>query len=134
MQRGFVVNGWDIDVDGVEFVTGLVGLAMQDMSKDVEAYGTDVQSAAASAGTVSGFYCGPAPTGAVGAALALFAEGTAQDVAMLAARAAKSVNGAHEATGYYILGDEEMAAQAQHRALAAPEVDLPGRGDGGGHK
>ncbi|MET8555619.1 DUF6507 family protein [Streptomyces sp. NPDC004959] len=128
------MSGWDIDVDGVAFVTGLVGLAMRDLGTDVEAYGTDMESAAVSAGTVAGVSGGPAPTGAVGAALALFAEGTAQEVAILAARAAKSVNGAHEATGYYILGDEEMAAQAQHRALAAPEVDLPGRGDGGGHK
>ncbi|MFC9889061.1 DUF6507 family protein [Streptomyces pilosus] len=128
------MTGWDISPSGVEFVTSLVQDAMDDVAKDVKAYGTDMESAATSAGTISGPYCGAAPTGAIGAALALFVERTAADVLFLGARAAKSVNGAHEATAHYAVGDEEMAARAQRRALAAPKFDLPGTGEGDGQK
>ncbi len=126
------MTGWDISPSGVEFVTSLVQDAMDDVAKDVKAYGTDVESAATAAGTISGPYCGAAPTGPIGAALALFVERTAGDALFLGARAAKSVNGAHEATAHYVLGDEEMAARAQRRALAAPKIDLPGKGEGEG--
>lgn len=126
------MTGWDISPSGVEFVTSLVKDAMEDVAKDVKAYGTDVVSAAASAGTISGPYCGAVPTGPVGAALELFVERTAGDVLFLGARAAKSVNGAREATAAYVFGDEEMAARAQRGALAAPEIDLPGEGKGEG--
>ncbi|CAL9486419.1 DUF6507 family protein [Streptomyces pilosus] len=128
------MTGWDISPSGVEFVTSLVQDAMDDVAKDVKAYGTDMESAATSAGTISGPYCGAAPTGAIGAALALFVERTTADVLFLGARAAKSVNGAHEATAHYAVGDEEMAARAQRRALAAPRIDLPGQGAGDGQK
>ncbi len=126
------MTGWDISTSGVQFVTSLVEDAMDDMAKDVKAYGKDVAGAATSAGTISGPYCGSAPTGPVGAALALFAEKTAAEVLFLGARAAKSVNGAREATAYYMVGDLEMAADTQHKALAAPKVELPGQGGGKG--
>ncbi|MFE9093649.1 DUF6507 family protein [Streptomyces sp. NPDC007264] len=119
---------WDISSSGVQFVTSLVEDAMDDLAKDVKAYGKDVESAAGSAGTISGPYCGLAPTGPVGAALALFVEKTAPDVLFLGARAAKSVNGAREATACYVAGDLEMAARAEHKALATPKIDLPGQG------
>ncbi|MEU9012599.1 DUF6507 family protein [Streptomyces sp. NPDC048479] len=35
------------------------------------------------------------------------------------------MNGAREATAYYVAGDLEHAANAEHLALAAPEVELP---------
>ena len=124
------MTGWDVSPSGVEFVTSLVQDAMDDVAKDVKAYGTDVVSAAASAGTISGVYCGEAPTGPIGVALALFTEKTAGDAVFLGARAAKSVNGAREATAYYLAGDEEMAARAQGKALTAPKIDLPGQGKG----
>lgn len=126
--------GWDISSSGVEFVTGLVETAMEDMAKDITAYGTDLIGASAAAGTISGAYCGAAPTGPVQAALAVFANETLHDVRFLSARSAKSVNGAREATACYILGNLEMAANAQHSALAAPQVDLPGEGQGDGKK
>ncbi|MEU6553166.1 DUF6507 family protein [Streptomyces sp. NPDC046915] len=122
------MTSWDISSSGVEFVTSLVQDAMDDMAKDVKAYGKDVESAAGSAGTISGPYCGMAPTGPVGAALSVFVEKTLGDVMFLGARAAKSVNGAREATAYYVVGDTEMAARTQHKALAAPKIDLPGKG------
>ncbi|MEV5985495.1 DUF6507 family protein [Streptomyces sp. NPDC052051] len=124
--------GWDISDSGVSWITSLVELALGDVQKDVKAYGTDVTSAGGSAGTiVSGFTCG-VPVGPVGAALSLFVERTAADVLFLGARTAKSVNGAREATAYYMAGDLDMAATAQHKALAAPKIDLPGGGKEGG--
>ncbi|MXM68486.1 hypothetical protein GR925_35025 [Streptomyces sp. HUCO-GS316] len=121
---------WDISTSGVEFVTSLVEDAMDDMAKDVKAYGKNVESAATSAGTISGLYCGTKPTGPVGTALTLFVDETLGDVLFLGARAAKSVNGAREATAYYVIGDIHMAASAQDQSLAAPVVDLPGQGGG----
>ena len=125
------MTGWDISTSGVQFVTSLVEDAMDDLAKDVKAYGKDIESAAGSAGTISGPYCGAAPTGPIGAALALFVDKTASNVLFLGARAAKSVNGAREATAYYVAGDLEMAATVEHKALAAPKIDLPGQGGKG---
>jgi hypothetical protein len=126
------VTRWDISSSGVEFVTSLVEDAMDDMEKDVKAYGKDVQSAAGSAGTIVGVHCGAAPTGPIEAALGLFVEKTAGDVLFLGARTAKAVNGAREATAYYVIGDLDMAAKTQHKALAAPKIDMPGQGGGAG--
>ncbi|MFD1662937.1 DUF6507 family protein [Streptomyces caeni] len=126
-HRGFSVTGWDISSSGVQFVTSLVEDAMDDLAKDVKAYGKNVESAACSAGTISGPYCGLAPTGPVGAALALFVDKTAPDLLFLGARAANSVNGAREATACYVAGDLHMAATAEHKALATPKIDLPGQ-------
>ncbi|MEW2495334.1 DUF6507 family protein [Streptomyces nodosus] len=123
---------WDISSSGVEFVTSLVEDAMDDIKKDIKAYGKDVQSAAGSAGTIVGVHCGAVPAGLIEAALTLFVEKTAGDVLFLGARAAKSVNGAREATAYYVIGDLDMAATTQHRALATPKIDMPGQGDGTG--
>ncbi|MFJ2769911.1 DUF6507 family protein [Streptomyces sp. NPDC087300] len=113
---------WDISPSGVDSVTSLVGLAMDDVAKDVKAYGEDVRSAASSAGTISAGYCGAAPVGPVGAALALFVERTAGDVLFLSARASKSVNGAIEATNFYVAGDLEQAENAQEQAAKAPDM------------
>lgn len=113
---------WDISPSGVDSVTSLVGLAMDDVAKDVKAYGTDVESAATSAGTISTADTGCAPVGPIGAALALFVERTAGDVLFLGARAAKSVNGAIEATNHYVAGELEQAANAQRQAEKAPDV------------
>ena len=113
---------WDISPSGVDSVTSLVGLAMDDVAKDVKAYGADVKSAATSAGTISAGYCGAAPVGPIGAALALFVDGTAGDVVFLGARASRSVNGAISATNHYVAGDLEQAATAQRNAEKAPDV------------
>ncbi|MET9362860.1 DUF6507 family protein [Streptomyces sp. NPDC006632] len=129
------MSGWDVSPSGVESVTSLVGVAMDDVAKSVTSYGTNVTSAASSAGTISGAYCGVGtPTGPIGAALDLFVEKTAGDVLFLGARAAKSVNGARQATAYYVAGDLGLAANAEHSALAAPEVKLPTSGGPQGGK
>ncbi|MFG2379965.1 DUF6507 family protein [Streptomyces avermitilis] len=130
------VTGWNVSPSGVEFVTSLVADAMDDLAKDVKSYGKHVEGAAKWAGTLGDVSaaCG-GPAGPVGAALSLFVEKTAHDVLFLNERGAKSVNGAREATGYYLAGDLQMAADAQHKALSAPKVDLPGQNAGkGGHK
>ncbi|WPO74123.1 MULTISPECIES: DUF6507 family protein [unclassified Streptomyces] len=116
--------GWDISPSGVDSVTSLVRLAMDDMAKDVKAYVTDVESAAASAGTLGTSYCGAAPVGPIGDALTRFMVGTESDVRFLGKRAAKSVNGAIEATNHYVAGDLEQAANAQEQAAQAPDVTV----------
>src|ERR1044072_7701918 len=103
---------WDISPSGVDSVTSLVRLAMDDVAKDVKSYGTDMESAAASAGTISGASTGDTPVGPIGAALALFVERPAGDVLFLGARAAKSVDGAIDATNHYLAGGLEQAANA----------------------
>ncbi|MFF3767823.1 DUF6507 family protein [Streptomyces sp. NPDC001922] len=128
------MTGWDVTPSGVDFVTSLVGDAIEEIDKAVKSYGTNAKSAADSAGSISGPVCGAVPTGPVGAALALFVDRTARDVMFLSARAAKSANGAREATAYYVVGNLEMASDTQHKALAAPKIDLPGDKRGGDHK
>ncbi|MER5564327.1 MULTISPECIES: DUF6507 family protein [unclassified Streptomyces] len=123
------MSGWDVSQSGVESVTSLVGVAMDDVAKSVKSYETNMTSAAGSAGTISGAYCGATPIGPIGAALGLFVEKTAGDVLFLGARAAKSVNGARQATAYYVVGDLEMAANSEHTALSAPKIELPKPGN-----
>ncbi|WP_279617235.1 DUF6507 family protein [Streptomyces albus] len=125
--------GWDITPSGVSSVTALVETAIEGVEEDLTACGKAVENAAASAGTISGAYCGEGPpTGAIALALAQFVEGTAGDAAFIGARAVKSVNGAREATAAYVGGDLGMAAELQRAAARAPVVDLPGQGAPGG--
>jgi hypothetical protein len=60
----------------------------------------------------------------VALALSQYAEHASTDLKFIAARAGKSLTGAVEATTAYLNGDQEMAAEAQRRALAAPDLDL----------
>jgi hypothetical protein len=125
---------WDISPSGVDSVTSLVRLAMDDVAKDVKAYGEHIESAAGAAGTIGPPQCGAAPIGPVGAALRLFVAETARDVGFLRKRSVKSVNGAIEATNHYLVGDLEQAANAQQQAAQAADVTvfLPtARRDGG---
>ncbi|MEU4897613.1 DUF6507 family protein [Streptomyces sp. NPDC044780] len=129
------MSKWDITPSGVEFVTSLVGDAIDDIDTGVRSYGKHMESAATSAGTISEPMCGAATTGPVGAALALFVERTTREALFIGARAAQSANGAREATAYYVAGNHRMAADAQHKALAAPKIDVPGDDKrGGGHR
>ncbi|MGX4692123.1 DUF6507 family protein [Streptomyces sp. JNUCC 63] len=43
-------------------------------------------------------------------------------------RAGNSLQGVVDATAAYPNGDRQMAAEARHRTLSAPEVGLPGVG------
>jgi hypothetical protein len=104
----------------VESILSLVGLAADDLSKDVKGYGQSVQDAAQSAGTISGPYCGAAPAGPVGAAVANFVSDTEGRITFMAARIQKTMDGTIKATTEYIDGDLAMAAQAQCDAAKAP--------------
>lgn len=114
------MTGWDISPSGVESILSLVGLAADDLSKDVKGYGESVRDAAQSAGTISGPYCGTAPVGPVGAAVANFVSDTESQIRFMAARIQKTMDGTVKATGEYIEGDLAMAARAQREAAKAP--------------
>ncbi|MFI6528803.1 DUF6507 family protein [Streptomyces uncialis] len=115
------MSKWDIDPGGVASILSLVGLAADDMSKDVKGYGEAVTDAAAWAGTISGPYCGSAPAGPVGVAVATFASDTEAKIRFLAARTKKSLDGTVQATTAYVNGDLDMAADAQRAAAKAPD-------------
>jgi hypothetical protein len=98
-------------------------------------------SAASSAGTISadagsgggsggsgGSGGEKAQGGLVALALSQYAEHASKDLQFVAARAGKSLQGVVDATTAYLRGDEEMAAEAQRRTLAAPKLDMPGAG------
>jgi hypothetical protein len=104
----------------VESILSLVGLAADDLSKDVKGYGQSVQDAALSSGTISGPYCGTAPVGPVGAAVATFVSDTESRITFMAARIKKTMDGTVKATTEYVEGDLTMAAQAQQEASKAP--------------
>jgi hypothetical protein len=115
------VTGWDITPSGVESILSLVGLATDDLGKDLKGYGKSVEEAAQWAGTISsGPYCGTAPVGPVGAAIANFVSDTEAQIRFMAARIKKTTDGTVEATKAYLEGDLEMAARAQRAAAAVP--------------
>lgn len=114
------MTGWDITPSGVESVLSRVRTAAGDLSEDISAYGKSVRSAAASAGTISGPYCGDAPAGPVGAAVVNFVSDTQSQIVFMAARTRKTVDGTVKAVTEYLEGDLEMAARAQREAAKAP--------------
>ncbi|MBH5336309.1 hypothetical protein IHE55_16610 [Streptomyces pactum] len=129
-------GNWDIDPPGVRGVvlkTGEVARAIEGHGKTLSAL---VESAAASAGTIMADSV-PAQDrqggmGPVAGALAAYFQARGSQLAFLAARAGQSLQGAVEATTAYVNGDLEMAADAQRKALTAPEgfeaFRLPGKG------
>ncbi|MFF4095599.1 DUF6507 family protein [Streptomyces sp. NPDC001834] len=129
------MTGWDIRPGGVESVLSLVGLAAEDLSKGVKGYGESAEAAALSAGTISGPYCGEAPTGPVGAAVANFVADTQRQIRFMAARTRKSMDGTVKATTEYIEGDLAMAARAQREAAKAPTpAEIRAVGEKSGHR
>ncbi|MFF0034206.1 DUF6507 family protein [Streptomyces avermitilis] len=91
-----------------------------------KSYGEHLTSAATNAGTISAEGGGggeKAAGGLVALALSQYAEHAAIDLKFIAARAGKSLQGAVDATTAYLNGDQEMAAEAQRKALSAPDLD-----------
>ncbi|MFD7130479.1 DUF6507 family protein [Streptomyces sp. NPDC059894] len=123
------MTGWDIDVVGVRGVLQNTGTAAKNLSDTGQAMQGNLEEAASAAGTITSQY-GPysSTAGLVGAALGEFLQHWSHDLLYLAERAAKSLNGAAEATGHYVEGDLAMAATAQREAAKEPKVDLPGAG------
>ncbi|WP_217243200.1 DUF6507 family protein [Streptomyces sp. AC555_RSS877] len=127
--------GWDLNPQGISGVLKTTGDTASDLEKHAKAFGEHLTSAATSAGTISAEGGGgggeggeKAAGGLVALALSQFAERASKDLQFVAARAGKSLQGAVDATTAYLNGDEEMAAEAQRKALSAPKVDLPGVG------
>jgi hypothetical protein len=97
---------WDIDPAGVRAVVVRTAGAAEDLGREV---GSLVHALAGAAGT-SG-------SGIVAQALNDFAAYHAPAVEAVRARTERALNGAVEATGAYLRGDEEMAARAQQAAV-----------------
>ncbi|MER6358672.1 DUF6507 family protein [Streptomyces sp. NPDC001634] len=126
------MTGWDIDVAGVRGVLNKSGTAAKSLSETGSAMQGNLEEAASAAGTLSSQY-GPytSTVGEVGAALGEFLQHWSRDLLYIAKRTSRSLNGAAEATGYYIHGDLELAANAQRQAAKEPKVDLPGASEHG---
>ncbi|MGW5663768.1 DUF6507 family protein [Streptomyces sp. NPDC003758] len=128
-----MVPGWDLKPQGIQGVLKTTGEAASHFEKQANAFGEHLTSAASSAGTISadgggGGGDGKPQGGLVVLALSQYAEHATRDLQFIAARAGKSLQGAVDATTAYLNGDEQMAAQAQRKALADPRVDMPGAG------
>ncbi|MEV6775999.1 DUF6507 family protein [Streptomyces syringium] len=122
------MSAWDINPSAVSGVLTKCGTAAEGLSKAGQAVQKSLPAAATAAGTISGMYCGEAPSGPVAGALAEFANAWGKDVAYVAQRTANSLTGAKTATEEYIKGDLKMAADAHNEALKEPKIDMPGQG------
>ncbi|MBT2369235.1 hypothetical protein J7E88_28960 [Streptomyces sp. ISL-10] len=110
----------------MQSVVSRVREAADGMNAGIKLYGSCVQGAMESAGTLSvgggSTGSGGSGGGLVAVALGQFAEGTEADVAFLPLRASNSANGAVEATNAYVAGNLEQAWNAQRQAMLAPDV------------
>ncbi|MCX5340728.1 DUF6507 family protein [Streptomyces atratus] len=126
------MTGWDLKPQGISGVLKTTGEVASKLQTYATSYGDHLSSAASSAGTISaeggdggggGEGGEKAAGGLVALALSQFAEHTTPDLKFIAARAGKSLQGAVDATTAYLNGDLEMAAEAQHKALGAVDLD-----------
>ncbi|MDG4856786.1 DUF6507 family protein [Streptomyces sp. T-3] len=147
---------WDIDPVGVLATLSTTGEAAGRLESAIDAMVRDVASAASAAGTLvqgSGYEAGvpyapgkapgsgsfqasltaPSnPTGPVAEALGKYLEHRQKKMEAMAARTVNAITGAANATKAYQEGNLQQAANAQERALHAPEkVDMPGANGGG---
>ncbi|MEV6499372.1 DUF6507 family protein [Streptomyces prunicolor] len=125
---------WDIHPAGVYGVLSRTGTAAKDMSDAGSAMQGNLEEAASAAGTLTSQY-GPytSTVGLVGSALGQFAEHWGRDLLYIAKRTSKSLDGADEATRFYLAGSLEQAENAQREAAKEPKVDMPGAGETGRH-
>ncbi|MEU2788292.1 DUF6507 family protein [Streptomyces sp. NPDC007100] len=127
------MTGWDITPSGVYQVLNKTREQADGLAEEVSSYDAHLRSAAEAAGTLvfgagaagakGGAGGATAPGGPVAAALGEFSQHTADNLLFLVARTGKSVAGAAEATTAYDRGLTEMAANAQHAALSAPDLE-----------
>ncbi|MEV5277583.1 MULTISPECIES: DUF6507 family protein [unclassified Streptomyces] len=123
-----MVGSWDVSPAGVSGVLQKTAHAAEAMSTAGTGMQTSLKSAASSAGTISGPYCGTAPPiGPVGAALGEFMEHKAQELGYIAVRTGRSMQGAFDATTAYIHGDLQMAANKQAQAVKEPVINDKGQ-------
>jgi hypothetical protein len=126
------VSGWDLKPQGISGVLKTTGETASKFETYGKNFGDHLTSAASSAGTISAEGGGEggekAAGGLVALALSQYAERASKDLQFVAARAGKSLQGVVDATTAYLNGDQEMAAEAQRKTLAAPKIDMPGVG------
>jgi hypothetical protein len=125
------VTGWDLKPQGISGVLKTTGETASKFETYGKNFGDHLTSAATSAGTISAEGGGggeQAAGGLVALALSQYAERASKDLQFVAARAGKSLQGVVDATTAYLNGDQEMAAEAQRKTLAAPKIDMPGVG------
>ncbi|MDG9716852.1 DUF6507 family protein [Streptomyces sp. DH24] len=127
------MTGWDLKPQGISGVLKTTGETASKFETYGKNFGDHLTSAASSAGTISAEGGGggggeKAQGGLVALALSQYAERASKDLQFVAARAGKSLQGVVDATTAYLNGDQEMAAEAQRKTLAAPKIDMPGVG------
>ena len=125
------MTGWDLKPQGISGVLKTAGESASKFETYGKGFGGHLTSAASSAGTISAEGGGggeQAQGGLVALALSQYAERASRDLQFVAARAGKSLQGVVDATTAYLNGDQEMAAEAQRKTLAAPKIDMPGVG------
>ncbi|MEV6961196.1 DUF6507 family protein [Streptomyces sp. NPDC051207] len=125
------MTGWDLKPQGISGVLKTTGETASKFETYGKNFGDHLTSAASSAGTISAEGGGggeQAQGGLVALALSQYAERASKDLQFVAARAGKSLQGVVDATTAYLNGDQEMAAEAQRKTLAAPKIDMPGVG------
>ncbi|WP_369389180.1 DUF6507 family protein [Streptomyces sp. CG1] len=141
------MTGWDLHPQGIDHVLTTTEKTASHLETYANDFGTHLQSAASSAGTISadggsgghdghggqggkggqGKDGGKSSGGLVALALSEYAQHATTDLQFIAARAGKSLQGAVDATKAYMDGDEAMAARAQANA-STPGVKMPGVG------
>ena len=139
------MTGWDLHPQGIQQVLEQTGKTAEHLGTYAGDFGTHLQSAASSAGTISadagsgghggdsghggrgGKDGGKAQGGLVALALSEYAQHATEDLQFIAARAGKSLQGAVDALTAYLHGDEAMALEAQKNA-SLPDVKMPGVG------
>jgi hypothetical protein len=112
---------WDIDPAGVWGLLGRTEMVASEFDGQVTARNAGLQ------GVV-----GQSSSSIVAAALEGFDGAQTADIGFVFGRGAAATNGAMRATEAYVVGDLEMAANAQAAASAAPDprVAMPGGGGG----
>ncbi|GHC72384.1 DUF6507 family protein [Streptomyces cinnamoneus] len=112
------MSQWDIKPAGVRGVISRTSEVIGKLGDESTSYSTHTQSAAGHAGALVG-PC-DASQGLVGLALAAYTQHATPELAFIAVRAKKSLQGAIDATAAYEEGDLEMAANKQAAACKAP--------------
>ncbi|GAA1919160.1 DUF6507 family protein [Streptantibioticus ferralitis] len=110
---------WNIDSAGVDGVLATTREVAGGLEGEAKSYAKNLEHAAGHAGKLS---TEDGAIGAVGAALGQFALATEAALKFVFTRAGKSIDGAQNASNKYAIGDEQMAAEAQSKALEGTRI------------
>ncbi|MBB5933931.1 DUF6507 family protein [Streptomyces zagrosensis] len=117
------MTGWDLRPPDIGRTLEATIAIAKEIEGQAKSFGEHVKSAATNAGTLA--MGGEKPeAGLVGLALSEFAAQSEKDLRFIAARAAKSIQGASDATTAYMNGNLQMAADTQREARKQPDPDF----------